>query len=256
MTKPYCWTVNAKGEVWTLDTEGRGTLMSPAGEYFALSIAVNWVGDAWIISSKPRPGGAVLMVQPYSEPGDWHALAAPAAATKVSTGSGTLWTVNGSGEVWALEPTGGGYLASPPGENFALDICAGLDGSVWVISTESSEAGNVMKSYDQGTKVWTSLPTPANTTNMAVGKGGELYTVNVIGEVWLRYPQGGHVHISPEGVDFADEISIGADGTVWITGVEPREGGQVVMWWSGMNEIWNTVPAPAAAVKIAGAVQS
>lgn len=251
--KPYCWTVNARGEVWTLDPQGGGKLMSPKGQYFAFNIAVNWAGDAFIISSKARPGGAVIMFRPYSED-EWHEIAAPAAAAAIAVGSGTLWTVNASGEVWAIEPQGGGYLASPPGENFAMDICVGLDGSVLVISTEGSEAGNVLKRYDQNTKVWTSLPTPANATRIAVGKGGELYSVNVIGEVWLRPPKGAHVHISPPGVDFADEISIGRDGTVWITGKEPREGGNDVLWWSGKKEKWNSVPAPAAAMKIAGAI--
>ena len=251
-TKPTCWTVNTRGEVWIFDQQGGGTLMSPKGKPFAFNITVNWIGDAWIVSAKARKGGAAIMGRLISEDG-WHELPPPAAATKIAVGHGLLWTVNSSQEVWSIEPAGGNTQVSPSG--FAHDICVGLDGSIWAVSTEVSQGGNTLKVYDEGTKEWKSLPTPANATRIAVGLGGELYSVNVIGEVWLRQPKGGHVHISPPGVDFADEISIGRDGTVWITGKELVEGGNNLMWWSGKKDIWHTVPGPAAAVKIAGSIE-
>jgi len=117
-----------------------------------------------------------------------------------------------------------------------------------------SKTGNALKSYDQSSGEWTTLP-DVFATNVAVGKGGELYTINNKGEVWLYHPQGRGVQLSPPGVKFANQISVGPDGTVWITSLEPRQGGNVVMWWSGQNEIWNSVPPPAAAVDVAGAVQ-
>jgi hypothetical protein len=82
-----------------------------------------------------------------------------------------------------------------------------------------------------------------------------LYTVNAKGEVWLIYPQGGGAMLSPPGEDFAQDISVGPDGTVWIISNEGRVGGDAVMWWSGSNQIWSTIPAPAAALAVAGATE-
>ncbi|MFL6207952.1 MAG: hypothetical protein ACJ74W_03840 [Pyrinomonadaceae bacterium] len=254
-TQPFCWTVNSKGEIWTLYQKGGGALMSPPGADFAFEIAIGpSVPDVWIISTVPRQGGAVPMVRPVAED-NWLPMAAPAAATKISVApDGMLWTVNASGEVWALYPQGGGYLASPPGVDFAFDIGAGPDGSVWVVSTEARQGGNVLQSYNQSTQTWTPLAAPAAAIHVAVGPKGVLYTVNSVGEVWLIYPQGGGALLSPPGVDFGQEISVGPDGTVWLISTEPRAGGNVVMWWSGQNQIWNSIPAPAAAVKVAGTI--
>jgi hypothetical protein len=262
-TQPFCWTVNAKGEVWTLKPQGGGSLMSPANQDFAMEIAVGPVdGTAWIISTQPRPGGAVIMKRSGGDSG-WTPMPAPAAATMVSVDpDGVLWTVNTDGEVWVLVPGGGGgYLASPEEENFAYDISAGPDGSVWVVSTEDREGGNVLQSYNKNTKTWTPLPAPAAATNVSVGPGGVLYTVNSKGEVWLVYPQGGGVMLSPPDTDFGQQISVGPDGTVWLIGTQVQEQdgvvtGNVVMWWTGQNQVWNTIPFPAAAMKVAGAART
>jgi hypothetical protein len=253
-TQPFCWTVNSDGEIWTLYPKGGGSLMSPAGQDFAFDIAVSQVGDAWIISTEPRQGGAVIKVRPAGED-DWLSMAAPAAAIRISVApDGMLWTVNSVGEVWVLYPQGGGYLASPPGVQFAYDISAGADGSVWVVSYEPRDGGNVLQSYNQSTKTWTPLAAPAAATNVSVGKNGDLYTVNSIGEVWLVHPQGGGAILSPPGADFGQEINVGPDGTVWLISSESRAGGNVVMWWSGQGQTWNSIPAPAAAVRVAGAI--
>lgn len=253
-TSLSCWIVNSDGEVWTLNSQGVGSLMSPAGQDFAFDIAVSMNDDAWIISTEPRQGGAVIKVRPGGED-EWYSMAAPAAAIRISVApNGMLWTVNAAGEVWVLYPQGGGYRASPSGVQFAYDISAGADGSVWVVSYETREGGNVLQSYNQSTKTWTPLPAPAAATNVSVSKSGDLYTVNSIGEVWLVHPQGGGAILSPPGVDFGQEINVGPDGTVWLISSESRAGGNVIKWWSDENQTWNSIPAPAAAVRVAGTV--
>lgn len=254
--QPYCWTVNSLGEVWTLYPQGGGSLMSPPGQDFAFDISIG-IGDiAWIISTEPRVGGAVIKeLEPANT--DWLSIPAPAAATRIDVGpDGMLWTVNTEGEVWLLYPQGGGSLLSPPGSDFALDIGVGQDGTVWIASTDAYDDGNVLKRWDPNSKTWIALPAPAAADKVAVGQNGVLFTVNVKGEVWLIYPQGGGALLSPPDTDFAQDISVGPDGTVWIVSNEPRAGGSVVMWWSGENQIWNSIPAPAAATAVAGAVQS
>ena len=61
--------------------------------------------------------------------------------------------------------------------------------------------------------------------------------------------------ISPPGIEFAQDISVGPDGTVRaISGTNARPGGAAVMWWAGANEVWYTIPAPAAAIAVSGAI--
>jgi hypothetical protein len=79
------------------------------------------------------------------------------------------------------------------------------------------------------------------------------WTVNSFGEVWTLNPQDGGSLMSPAGQDFAQDIAVGAGGIVWIISNEALTGGDAVMWWSGENQNWNTIPA--AAVAVAGAVQ-
>ncbi|HEY0319355.1 MAG TPA: hypothetical protein VGC66_00130 [Pyrinomonadaceae bacterium] len=254
--QPYSWTVNSLGEVWTLYPQGGGSLMSPAGQDFAFEIAVALNGTAWVISTEARQGGAVIQGLP---PGDqWIPIPAPAAATKVAVDpNGNLWTVNEEGQVWFLYQQGGGYMASPPGEDFAMEISVAPDsGAVWIVSTDTYDDGNVLKRWDPNSQTWIALPAPAAADKVAVGPNGIIWTVNYKGEVWMLYPQGGGALMSPPGTDFAQAIGVGPDGTVWVISNEPREGGSVVMVWSGENQIWNPIPAPAAAVAVAGAVQS
>ncbi|MBD0371157.1 MAG: hypothetical protein ICV60_10010 [Pyrinomonadaceae bacterium] len=257
MSSPYCWTINSVGEVWTLNPGGGGQLMSPAGEDFAMSdIAMGPDGTAWAISTMAQKGGALIIGSDPGHYGTWHKIPPPAAADRLSVGpDGTIWTVNVFGEVWALNPGGGGYIASPPGVDFALDIGAGADGSVWIASTDTYTDGNVLKRWNPNNNSWTALPEPASATRVAINPKGILFTVNSKGEVWLIYPQGGGALLSPPGPPFAQDISVGADGSVWIISNQGRPGGDAVMLWSGANQIWNAVPKPAAAVAVAGAVK-
>lgn len=253
--QPYCWTVNSFGEVWTLYPQGGGQLMSPAGEDFAQDIVFAHT-LVWIISTEDQTGGALIKGSEPPFDGTWFTIPAPAAADRIDTDpSGNLWTVNDLGEVWVIHPQGGGYLVSPAGEDFALDIGCGPEGEVWIASTDiDPNSGNILKQYNANTNSWTPLPAPASAIKVAVGPKGVLYTVNAKGEVWLVYPQGGGTLLSPPNTDFAQDISVGPDGTVWIISNKGRRGGDAVMWWSGSNQNWNAIPAPAAAVAVSGAI--
>lgn len=220
-------------------------------------IAMGPDGTAWAISTMTQEGGALIIGSDPGHYGTWHKIPPPAAADRLSVGpEGTIWTVNDKGEVWALKPQGGGYIASPPSVDFALDIGAGADGSVWITSTDVNATGNVLKRWNASTKSWSALPAPASATKVAVNSKGILFTVNVKGEVWLVYPNGVGGQLSPPGPPFAQDISVGPDDSVWAISNQGRPGGAAVMLWSGANQIWTTIPKPAAAVVVAGAVQS
>lgn len=260
MSTPYCWTVNSYGQVWTLYQQGGGELISPAGQDFAQDIVFGSGSIVYVVSTEDQKGGALIKgcEPPFNSGVSWFTIPAPVAASRIASDpGGDLWTVNDEGEVWYINaPLGGGYLVSPAGESFALDISCGTDGTVWIASTEiDPDYGNLLKRYDPKSKSWVTLPGPASGIKVAVGQNGVLYVLNAKGEVWLLYPQGGGVMISPPGPAFAADISVGPDGTVWaISGNNPRTGGAAVMWWAGANQVWETIPMPAAATAVSGAV--
>ncbi len=161
------WTVNTKGEVWTLTEQGGGDLYSPANVGFALDIGVGADGTAWIISTQANVGQAGNHVMYLSDPAakSWASVPGPAAATRVAGGpDGVAWTVNDRGEVWTLHQQGGGNLYTPAGADFAMDVGVSPDGTVWIISSQANvgQAGNhVMYLSDPAAKSWTTLPGPA-----------------------------------------------------------------------------------------------
>lgn len=260
MSTPYCWTVNSFGEVWTLYQQGGGKLISPAGQDFAQDIVFGSGSIVYIVSTEDQKGGALIKgcEPPFNIDVSWFTIPAPVAAARIASDpSGDLWTVNDEGEVWYINaPLGGEYLASPAGQNFALDISCGTDGSVWIASTEiDPKYGNLLKRYDPKSKTWTTLPGPASGIKVAVDPEGRLYVLNAKGEVWRLSSQGSGFMISPPGISFAQDISVGPDGTVWVvSGTIARKGGAAVMWWAGANDFWYTIPEPAAAKSVSGAL--
>ncbi|NEQ36495.1 MAG: hypothetical protein F6K40_09485 [Okeania sp. SIO3I5] len=254
------WTVNSKGEVWTLDEQGGGKLYSTTG--FAGDIGVGADGTVWTITTQPQVGEGGNIPAWLSDPetSKWTKLGSPAAAIRIAVGpDGIAWTVNSKGEVWTLnKPSGGGLLYSSPG--FAKDIGVGADGTVWVVTTEPQVGGggNILawlSEPNKGAWGWTKLGSPAAAIRIAVGPDGTAWTVNSKGEVWtLNKPAGGGLRYSSPG--FAKDIGVGVDGTVWVVTTEPQVGqaGNVLAWLSEPNKGawgWTKLSSPAAAIRIA-----
>lgn len=161
--------------------------------------------------------------------------------------------MNSKGEVWTLEQPGGGRKLSPDVEEFAFDIGVGADGSVWVITAEARPGGAVPAWLeDPATKSWHQLAAPAAAARVAVGPDGTAYTVNSKGEVWTLHKEGGGDLLSPPNQEFASDIGVGADGTVWVITTEDRRGGNVPAWLEDAStRSWRPLAPPAAADRIA-----
>ncbi len=247
------WTVNSKGEVWTLQEQGGGLLYSETG--FAQDIGVGADPDhtVWVITTEKQngPGGYVTAWLDRTTK-KWTKLTLPAAATRIAVDSkGTAWTVNSEGEVWTLHKPGGGELYSKTG--FAQDIGVGADGTVWVITTEKQNGpgGYVTAWLDQTTKKWTKLTLPAAATRIAVGPEGTAWTVNSEGEVWTLHKPGGGELYSKTG--FAQDIGVASNGRVWVITTEKQNGpgGYVTAWLDQTTKKWTKLTLPAAATQIA-----
>ncbi len=78
------YTVNSKGEVWTLQEQGGGELLTPPNAAFAQDIGVAADGTVWIVSSEARPGGAAPKWLKDRATKTWETLASPAAAIRIA----------------------------------------------------------------------------------------------------------------------------------------------------------------------------
>ena len=78
------YTVNDKGEVWTVKKEGGGQQLSPPGGEFAFDIGVGADGTAWVVSTEARPGGAAPKWLQDAATQAWVVVPKPAAANQIA----------------------------------------------------------------------------------------------------------------------------------------------------------------------------
>ena len=168
---------------------------------------------------------------------------------------GSAYVVNSLGRVFFLSRPDVSWKSlgvAISDENFAQEIGVGSNGSVWVIGTEA-RPGGFAPCYLGADGNWVKVQEPAAATKIAVAPNGMAGVVNSLGTVYLlsRPDASGNsssVAISEEG--FAQEIGIGSNGSVWVIGTEARPGG-FAPCYLGADGKWVTLPAPAAATKIA-----
>lgn len=102
-----------------------------------------------------------------------------------------------------------------PGE--ALDIGVGADGTAWAVGTDAY-------GYDYGLYVWDGYgwyETGGSAQRVDVDPLGRPWVVNEDHEIWRQERSGAWVRLPGA----AHDIGVGADGSVWVVGVEPRRGG-------------------------------
>ena len=97
---------------------------------------------------------------------------------------------------------------------FAKDIGVGADGSVWITGTNPSATPDDFGAHKWTGKDW--LGVEGGGVRIDVDPGGNPWMVNSKGEIfrrvkdaWERLP------------GFAKDIGVGADGSVWIIGINP-----------------------------------
>jgi streptogramin lyase len=202
-----------------------------------------------------RPGSDSLEIVPVAVP-----LSRIAGAP-----DGTLWMVSARGEVLLLEPGAAECRRSPAGEEFATEISAGADGSVWIVSTVTRAGGRIVRRRDGADGFWRDLPAPAAATRVAVAPDGMAWTVNARGVVWRLHPEGGG-NLAECQVDTAcsecrfsaaadsvREISVGPDGSVWVLAV--RDSNPTLMLLTDpLARRYVIVPTPQGGVRVAGAL--
>ena len=244
------WTVNAKGEVWTIQPQGGGQLMAPAES--AVQVALGFDGIPWIVSTK-RGSGAGNLIQFYNGSSGWQSLAANIGAVQVAGSTNTFcWFVDENNAVWSVDTNGTVFRISQDG--FALSVGVSSVGPAWVISTQSYEGGggNIILWYNEATGNWVEVPRPAAGLQIAGQYDQTAWVVNSDNAIYNYQQNGQGKLMSPNGT--ALQIGIGPDNTPWMISTQSNNspGGNVIMYCSNGN--WTAVPYPASATWVAGSM--
>jgi streptogramin lyase len=259
------WIVDSTGALaFVTGTEAHDAPRLPDG-FRAEEISFGADGTLWALAT----GGGRQVVLRLRAGSD--ALEIVPVAVRLSriagAADGTLWMVSARGEVLWLKPGAAVCRRSPAGEEFATEISAGADGSVWIVSTLTRAGGRIVRRRDAEDGFWRDLPAPAAATRVAVAPDGMAWTVNAMGAVWRLHPEGGgnlaecqvdtacsECRFSPP-ADSVREISVGPDGSVWVLALRGSKP-TLMLLIDPLARRYVIVPTRLAVVRVAGAVRA
>lgn len=133
---------------------------------------------------------------------------------------------------------GGGYWEGLPGG--ATDIGVGADGTAYIIGAGAVPGGYGIFRWNGSN--WDNIPGGA--VRVDVSPQGTPWVVNNAGNIF-RGDGNGAYEVLPGG---ATDIGIGADGTVYIIGMDVVPGGYGIYRWNGSN--WDKIPGGAVKVDV------
>lgn len=173
-----------------------------------------------------------------------------AEKTAVKTDS-SVFVIDEDLAVWRCDPvTGELDQVELPEDVEPVDICVGPGGLLHVLADDDAGA-LIYRATDKLASDWEQLEVAASLRRIACGPDGRIWAIDEARAVWVRCPEDGALERRAED-DFADEVSVGGDGRVWVISTEERYSGRVIKW---MDEPrgggWVEMPAPSAAVKLA-----
>jgi len=236
-------SLNASNSVRTISPKGVGKVTDE--NVRDLSVSAN--GTLWAVTIDPNAteeeaggGGVVKYKKPKGK--KWEAIES-GGAVKIDGGpSGSkAYTINNKGEVWQLE------ISKKPkqlaGEDFAREISAGADGTVWVVSNEPIHGGGMVQYLNEEDQ-WIKVPVEIGAAKITGTPDGKALIVGVNGILGSLTKDGYYEQITGEG--FAKEVSVAPDGSTWIISNEPSEdGGNKVSYQSADGGAWQDVEGGA-----------
>lgn len=132
------------------------------------------------------------------------------------------------------------------------DLCVAPGGTLYVLADEG-DASSVFRSDDTEATSWTKMQCQSRLKRLACGPDGALWAVDDVGGVRSFHFGDDVNHAQVEEAGFAEEISVGGDGRVWVVSTEERYAGRVVRWRAKGQHTWTSLPAPSSAVKLSAA---
>jgi Tectonin domain len=190
----------------------------------AHDIAFGADGSRWIIGNTANAGGYDIE---YWNGGGWTAV--DGGAVKIAVGpSGDPWVVNSIHQIFHRAGGASGSWQGLPGN--ANDIAVGRNGSVWIV-TNTSAPGGYSPAYWNGSG-WTVIA--GGVTKIAVDPQGNPWAINSINQIF-RLANGTWQGMPNQ---TATDISIGADGTVYILGTAPIPASYGPLRWDPSQSTW------------------
>lgn len=156
----------------------------------------------------------------------------------MSKGTSSVVVLDHSNRIVRVDREGTNTLLSPFNNNrsFARNISVGKDGSILAVDVapkiklslnpayqEDVTGHPVLKSSGQGEADWSRLPEGILATKVAMAPDGNIWYINNKAQLFCTNTEGNPEEFTPEGTEVRD-LSVGADGTVWIiTSREPKQ---------------------------------
>jgi hypothetical protein len=208
---------------------GTGWLSLPGG---GTDIGVGANCTAWIIGEDAVTGGGGTWVFEGSR--GW--VNAGGGGVRITTSPfGGPRLVNNSGQVWFLGAAGWTQL-----NGGGLDAGAGPDNSLWLIGLDPETGGHGVWVFNGSGFTFAN----GAGVRIAIGPDGLPWIVNNAGQIW-HLDLGAWVQV-PGG---ARDIGVGADGSVWIIGLNPIAGGWQTYRFNGSGG-WDAVNGGGVAISV------
>lgn len=168
-----------------------------------------------------------------------------------TTTDSSVFVIDENLAVWRCDPESGDLdQVALPDSVEPVDVCVGPGGLLLVLA-EDGPGAKILKATDKLATGWEHVEVAAPLRRIGCGPDGRIWAIGEARGVWVRRPEDGTLERRAED-NFADEISVGGDGRVWVISTEERYSGRVIKWLDeASGGEWVSMPAPSAAVKLA-----
>jgi len=187
----------------------------------ATDIGVNAAGQVWIIGTNKEGGGYGIyrwVGKSGKSPknGKWQKY--PGSGVRISVGpDGNAWVANNKGNIYKSKGTRG--WTRLPGK--AKDIGVGENGQMWIIGTKKEVGGFAIYKYNAKTRKYKKIP--GSGTSITVDKAGNPWVSTIKKNVWFHNGKRWMMNAFK-----ANDIGIGAEGTIHTCGIEKEVGGYAI----------------------------
>ena len=245
------WSINARNEVSLIHTDFQGPPF--LGETKVIDISYSVSETVFILFT--NEGNNFIEYGKNEVPNSFKSVslllpggvqvskidASPADKVYMVLSNGTLAEMSAP-EGSTVEPT---IVAGSDG---VAQVSAAPDGKVWVIAYDGT--GSVVKFKNLDSADWNTVPDLNNATRVTGTNDGQAYVVKSDGSIILVNAEGPQKEVPSEFP--ASEISVGADGTLWVIAQGGGFDGGSVYTSTNEGAQWHQVPNAEARYLDAG----
>lgn len=165
------------------------------------------------------------------------------------TAAAMAWVIDESGQVAGVDRSGAEDPRVLPAGLRASEVSYGADDTLWVLAAADRGTESILVRFSPaGDSEIVIAPFPVR--KIAAAPDGALWLITTSGEVVTMQPSGEVGRHSPPGEPFAEEVSVGPEGSVWVVSTTSRYAGRIVKRLTHPSGEWFDLPAPASATKL------